>query len=126
MFNPGNRPLAPFSHFVRRVVEAVSLAGLIVLAALLLGVAGYHWIANFAWIDALLNASMILGGMGPVNELTTNAGKLFASAYALFSGLIFVAVMGIVISPIVHRMLHRFHLDDQDWARATNQETQAN
>lgn len=122
MLNPGHRPLAPFRVFLGRVALAIGLASIIVLLALLIGVTGYHWIAGFPWIDALLNASMILGGMGPVNELTTDAGKLFASAYALFSGLIFVAAMGIVISPIVHRMLHRFHLDDEDWSQAKGKE----
>lgn len=81
------------------------------MVALFIGIAGYHWIAGLKWIDALLDASMILGGMGPVTPLTTNAAKVFASAYALFSGLVFIAVMGIVLSPIVHRVLHKFHVD---------------
>ena len=85
-----------------------------VLIALSVGVAGYHWIAGLGWVDALLDASMILGGMGPVNPLPTNAAKLFASGYALFSGLVFIAVMGIVLSPIAHRMLHKFHIDEKD------------
>ena len=79
-----------------------------------IGIAGYHWIAGLSWVDALLNASMILGGMGPVNTLTSVNAKIFASAYALFSGLMFIAVMGIVFSPIVHRMLHKFHIDYKD------------
>ena len=81
------------------------------MVALFVGIAGYHWIAGLKWVDALLDASMILGGMGPVTPLTTNAAKVFASAYALFSGLVFIAVMGIVLSPIVHRVLHKFHVD---------------
>jgi len=81
---------------------------------LFIGIAGYHWIAGLSWVDALLNASMILGGMGPVNTLTSVNAKIFASAYALFSGLMFIAVMGIVFSPIVHRMLHKFHIDYKD------------
>jgi hypothetical protein len=84
------------------------------LIALSVGVAGYHWIAGLGWVDALLDASMILGGMGPVNPLPTNAAKIFASVYALFSGLVFIAVMGIVLSPIAHRMLHKFHIDEKD------------
>ena len=76
--------------------------------------AGYHWIAGFDWIDAFLNASMILGGMGPVDELHTSSAKLFASIYALFSGLVFVALTGLLAAPFLHRFLHRFHLDDKE------------
>ncbi|MDZ4406191.1 hypothetical protein [Prosthecobacter sp.] len=82
--------------------------------ALAIGVLGYHFIAGFGWIDSLLNASMILGGMGPVNELTSDEAKLFASFYALFSGLVLISVMGIVLAPAAHRALHLFHLDEQD------------
>ena len=70
--------------------------------------------AGLSWIDSLLNASMILGGMGPVDPMTNTGAKIFASAYALFSGLMFIAVMGVVFSPILHRMLHKFHMDDKD------------
>ena len=81
--------------------------------ALLIGVTGYYWIAHLSFIDSILEASMILGGMGPVNadKLNTDLSKLFAAAYALFSGLIFIGVMGVVLSPIMHRVLHKFHLD---------------
>ena len=79
-----------------------------------LGIAGYHFIAGYNFVDSLLEASMILGGMGPVKELPTDAAKIFASAYALFSGLIFIAVMGLVLSPVVHRVLHKFHVDEKD------------
>jgi len=89
-------------------------AFLLILVALFIGVAGYHWVAGFDWVDSFLNASMILRGMGEINLLTNMAGKIFASLYALFSGLIFIAVMGIVFSPIAHRMLHKFHIDDRD------------
>lgn len=75
-----------------------------------IGVAGYHWTEGFSLLDSLLNASMILGGMGPVDPLRTDAGKLFASCYSLFSGVIFLASVGIVIAPIAHRIMHRFHL----------------
>ena len=87
----------------------VSLA--MIAGALGLGIGGYHWIAGLPWIDALLNASMILGGMGPVDRLETVAAKVFASAYAIFSGLMFISVMGVIIVPVLHRVLHRFHLD---------------
>ena len=82
--------------------------------ALSIGVAGYHFIAGLPWIDALLNASMILTGMGPVDVLRSNAAKVFASLYALFSGVVFISLMGLLLSPIAHRVLHKFHLDEED------------
>jgi hypothetical protein len=83
-------------------------------ASLLMGVAGYHIFENLPWIDSFLNASMILGGMGPVNELHTEAGKLFASLYALYSGLILLVFAGIIFTPVFHRLLHRFHLETEE------------
>ena len=106
--------LGPISVYMKRMRLSVALAGILIIAALSIGVAGYHWIAGFGWIDSLLEASMILGGMGPVNALTTTAAKLFASGFALFSGLVFIAVMGITLAPITHLMLHRFHADEED------------
>jgi len=85
---------------------------MLALPVLIGGVMAYHWIGGLGWTDALLNASMILSGMGPVDRLSTTEAKLFASAYALFSGLVFIAIMGIVVSPIVHRVLHKFHIDN--------------
>lgn len=82
-------------------------------AALSAGVLGYHFIEGLPWVDAFLNASMILGGMGPVNELHSEAGKIFAGCYALFSGIIFIVVAGIFFAPILHRFLHRFHLEGE-------------
>jgi hypothetical protein len=112
VFEPRHAPLIPFSAFLRRVVNSAMLAAFLVAIALGIGVVGYHTIEELPWIDAILNASMILGGMGPVNELHTNAGKLFASGYALFSGLVFVIVAGIVIAPILHRFFHWFHIEE--------------
>jgi hypothetical protein len=86
----------------------------LVLGALFAGIAGYHWLAGLPWVDSLLNASMILGGMGPVDLLPNTAAKIFASVYALFSGLVFIAVMGILFAPVLHRMLHTFHMEDRD------------
>ncbi|MBB5040269.1 hypothetical protein HNQ64_004550 [Prosthecobacter dejongeii] len=82
--------------------------------ALMIGILGYRYIADMSWVDSLLNASMILGGMGPMGELKSDAAKIFASAYALFSGLVFISVMGIVLAPAAHRALHLFHLDEDD------------
>ena len=114
MFEHRQQKVVPVSVFMRRVAVCIGVAILLILVALFIGIAGYHWLAGLGWIDSLLNASMILGGMGPVNSLTNTSAKVFASLYALFSGLVFIAVMGIVFSPIVHRMLHKFHVDDKD------------
>jgi len=114
MFERKHQKLAPIIIFVRRIIISLAIAGCLALVALFIGIAGYHWIADLDWVDSLLNASMILGGMGPVNQLTTKSGKIFASGYALFSGLVFVGIMGIVLSPIVHRILHEFHADEKD------------
>lgn len=114
MFTHTHKKLAPFSVFVKRLIFAITISSLLMLVALAIGIAGYHWIAGFGWVDSLLNASMILGGMGPVGELETTGAKIFASLYALLSGLVFVGVMGVIISPILHRMLHWFHIDEGD------------
>ena len=106
--------LAPRSVFVKRQLFSLAI-GLTMLGCVLsIGIAGYHWIAGLDWVDSLLEASMILGGMGPINPLRTSGAKVFASIYALFSGVIFIALMGIILSPLAHRMLHKFHLDDKD------------
>ena len=78
------------------------------------GVVGFHYIADAPWIDALHNASMILGGMGPVAEMKTDAAKLFSSAYALFCGLVFITVVAVTLAPVLHRVLHKFHMDEAD------------
>lgn len=105
-----SEPLLPRERFRRRVGGHFLASMLFIAAALTLGMAGYHFLEGLQWIDALLNAAMILGGMGPVNELHSVAGKLFASFYALFSGIAFIVTAGILVAPFVHRMLHRFHL----------------
>jgi len=111
MFERKHEKLVSGPIFVRRVLTYIGFALLLIGAALTIGVAGYHWIAHLCWIDSLLNASMILGGMGPVNLLTGTAAKVFASVYALFSGLMFIAVMGVIFTPLVHRMVHSFHVE---------------
>lgn len=106
--------LAPRSIFIRRMVGASSLALALILISLSVGIAGYYFLAGFNFIDSLLEASMILGGMGPVNELHSDGAKIFASVYALYSGLLVLALMGIVLSPVVHRIMHKFHVDEND------------
>jgi len=83
----------------------------IILAALCIGMAGYHWLEGLSWIDAFVNAAMILSGMGPANPLHTEAGKVFAGCFALFSGLTFITAISIAFAPVFHRFLHKFHLD---------------
>lgn len=111
MFEHKLQPIASRSTFIKRMAAMFGLAMGMIAAALSLGIGGYHWIAGLSWIDALLNASMILGGMGPVDTLRTTASKLFASAYAIFSGLMFISVMGVILAPALHRIIHKFHLD---------------
>jgi hypothetical protein len=106
-----HEPLLPHAVFLRRVALHAGIAFGIVFGALFIGVVGYHSVAQLSWIDALLNASMLLGGMGPVNELHTTGAKLFASFYALFSGIVFLVSVGVLFAPIFHRFLHRFHIE---------------
>src|SRR6202040_734638 len=113
MFERKHEKLAPVSVFVKRLTASIAIACLLIAAALFIGIAGYHWIAGFGWIDSLLEASMILGGLGPVNQLSTSGAKVFASVYALFRGPMFIGIIGVALSPIVHRLLHKFHLDEK-------------
>ncbi len=111
MFEHRSEPLLSRDKFFRRLTRHGYIAVLIVLGSLSIGIVGYHEFEGLPWIDAAVNAAMILGGMGQVNELHTITGKLFASFYALFSGLVFLVTVGVFFAPIVHRFLHRFHLE---------------
>ena len=99
---------------MRRMLRFAGVAAVLVAGSLFLGVLGYHFVCGLGWVDALLNSSMILTGMGPVNEITSTAGKLFASAYALFSGVAFLTIVAVLLSPLAHRLLHRLHLEMGD------------
>lgn len=107
--------LISIPRFIKRMIVSMFFSSGVLSVALAIGILGYHYIAGFEWIDALLNASMILTGMGPVGALTGNAAKLFASFYALFSGLVFVTIMAITLAPAMHRLLHVFHIDEHDF-----------
>jgi hypothetical protein len=111
MFERYHQRLLPRRAFASRVFRYVAFDLALLAISLGLGTLGYHLCAGFVWIDAFLNASMILTGMGPVGDLTTAPAKLFASCYALFSGVVFVALVGVVVAPLAHRFLHRFHLE---------------
>jgi hypothetical protein len=110
-FERRHEALLPFADFLRRQVLFTLVAFLIIGGSLFLGMAGYHWICGLGWMDSLLNASMILTGMGPVNPMPTNGAKLFASFYAIFSGVVFLTSVGVFLAPAFHRLLHLFHLD---------------
>ncbi len=114
MYEHRSQPIISFNLFIRRQLLHVFFALLIILGSLLLGVFGYHFLEGLNWIDSLLNASMILGGMGPVNTVQTNGGKIFASVYALYSGIVFLVVAGVIFAPIFHRLMHKFHLEFEE------------
>ena len=109
-FESGHEPLLPLELFWGRVLRNVAWGGGIIAVSLMIGVAGYHWLGRLGWVDSILNASMILGGMGPVDILRSNAAKLFASAYALFSGVTLLTSVGVLLAPVVHRFMHHFHI----------------
>ena len=112
MYEHRTQKLLNSHQFLKRVFLHLAIALVAIGAALAIGISGYHHFARLQWIDALLDASMILGGMGPVNPLTTNGAKLFASGYALFAGLIFIGIAGVLVLPFFHRLLHSLHVDE--------------
>ncbi len=105
-------PLPSVSVFISRIIRNLVIGLAIIAFSLGLGMTGYSYFEKMGWIDSFLNASMILSGMGPVSTLQTNEGKIFAGFYALFSGIVFLVVIAIIIAPIFHRFLHKFHLKD--------------
>ena len=105
------RPLSR-KQFVARLLKHFAIGGLVILGSLVGGMAGYAYFEGLSWLDAFLNAAMLLGGMGPLEAPATSMGKLFAGVYALYSGLVFLVLAGIVLAPVVHRILHRFHWTD--------------
>ena len=109
-FEPHHAPLLPRSVFVGRLLRNTALAGAMILFSLGLGMIGYHACVGVGWTDAFLNASMILTGMGEITPLDTPGGKIFAGFYALFSGVAFLTIIGVLVAPVVHRFMHRFHL----------------
>ena len=114
MYEHRKEPLLSKAKFLRRLGRHGLVAFGVLICGLGIGVLGYHVFARLSWIDSLLNASMILGGMGPVDPLKTNAAKIFASCYALFSGLAFIGIVSVLLAPFVHRMLHRFHAEARE------------
>ena len=121
-FERRHEPLLPRKAFLLRMLGHVGAAAGILLGSLGLGIVGYHEFADLTWIDALLNAAMLLGGMGPVNELHSVGGKVFASVYALYAGVVFLLVAGVLLAPVFHRILHHFHLEFTEEDRANSGE----
>lgn len=106
------QPIASRHKFIWRLIRSVCAGLLFITFALLIGMIGYHLTENMSWVDAFANASMILSGMGPFGPMQTTAGKIFAGIYALFSGLVFILGMGIIFAPVVHRLFHQWHIDE--------------
>jgi hypothetical protein len=111
MYEHKTDALLPLRRFLYRLLGHGAAGLAAILVSLGIGVLGYHHFERFSWLDSLLNASMILGGMGPVNPVLTAGGKVFASCYALFSGVVFLVVVGVMMAPVAHRLFHRLHLE---------------
>lgn len=109
MYEPRIKPPIPRKLFVKRVVLHAIAASALLLISLAIGMAGYMHFEVLAWRDAFLNAAMLMGGMGPVDAPKTDDGKLFAGLYALYAGLVFIVTVGLVLTPVVHRLMHKFH-----------------
>lgn len=114
MYERKGQPLLPREAFLRRMARHVGYAGWLVLASLLIGMSGYRLTAGFSWVDAFLETCMLLGGMGPVNPLPNRTAKVFAGFFALYAGLVFLAVTGLLLAPAFHRMMHRFHIEERE------------
>ena len=112
-FESKHQPLLSREAFAKRVAMSFGVASVFIGVSLLGGMIGYHCLENLPWIDAFANASMILSGMGPLDAPKTWGGKLFAGLYALYSGLAVILAAGILFTPVVHRLLHKFHLEDE-------------
>lgn len=110
MFERRGEPLLPRRKFYHRVARSVGYGGLLILSSLAVGTLGYRLFEGLPWIDAFLNASMILSGMGPVGELHHSSAKIFAGCYAIYSGIALITTAGVVFAPVLHRLLHHFHL----------------
>jgi hypothetical protein len=114
MYEKKDDKLAPIPVFYGRMFRSILFASVILAICLAIGVLGYHYTDGVPWIDSLHNASMILSGMGPVVEIKSVEGKLFSSAYSLFSGVAFITNIGIILAPAAHRLFHKLHIDDEE------------
>jgi hypothetical protein len=119
MYEHRSSPLLPWPAFIRRLFRHFGYVLRIGLFSIVLGMLGFHFLAHQEWIDAFLNTAMLLGGMGPVGDIKGVAGKLFAGIFALYAGLAFIAAFAVLTAPVLHRMIHRFHAEEQS-ARRSN------
>ena len=110
MYEHRRDALLPLRSFLGRIVRHLTLSAALVLGSLFIGMLGYVRLEHLSWLDGFLNAAMLLGGMGPVAPLQTAGGKLFAGLYALYSGMVFLVAVGITLAPVLHRLMHKFHL----------------
>ena len=110
-FEKRHEPLLSRLAFAKRVVASCAAAVLLIAVSLYGGMYGYRYFEGMSWVDAFVNAAMILSGMGPVSVLETSGGKIFAGCYALYSGLAVIVATGLILAPVVHRLMHRFHLE---------------
>ncbi|HKV75461.1 MAG TPA: hypothetical protein VJN95_13155 [Gemmatimonadales bacterium] len=117
MYEHRSEPMLSRPMYLRRVAQHGGVAGLITVVSLAVGMLGYHLLAGQSWVDSFLNSAMLLGGMGPVGDIGPTAGKLFAACYALYAGFVFIVVAGLLIAPLFHRILHRFHLEVEEEKR---------
>jgi hypothetical protein len=113
MYERKHQPLASKNVYYQRMMKNLAFGIMIIFLCLIIGILGYHYTAHIGWLDSLHNASMILSGMGPVVEITTDAGKWFSSFYALFSGVVFITNIGFILAPAIHRFFHKIHLEYQ-------------
>ncbi len=111
MLEHHSKPLLPFRQYLVRIFRYSGFAIALIGLSLGIGVVGYHYFNELSWLDSLLNASMILTGMGPVDAMKSDAAKWFGSIYAIFSGVAFLSTVAVFLTPMVHRLLHRYHLD---------------
>jgi hypothetical protein len=108
------RPLLPWKQFKRHLMTYTGYAAALLAVSLAIGVAGFHWLAGQPGLDALLNAAMLLGGQGPIGVIRGTAGKLFGAAYALYAGLVFISAAAVALAPVLHRIIHRLHLEEAE------------
>ncbi len=113
MFEHRSQHPLSYRAFLGRLALHGGAAGILIALSLAIGMVGYHALEGLNWVDSFLNAAMLLGGMGPVNAPATEAGKLFAGLYALYCGLVVIVAAGIMLAPVAHRILHRFHFEER-------------
>ena len=111
MYEHNRQPPLGRSFFIQRLMRHGVVAVAIIAVSLAFGVVGFHVTEHYSWLDSYLNAAMLLGGMGQVNPITTDGGKLFAGTYALYAGLVVIVIMGLMLAPVIHRVLHKYHWD---------------